>query len=242
MIFIFEDKAESPLSKLYTDLYKDCNDLEIIYSNGNGGLYNRINERFRESSDYIVVFIDVVPDNIETIRLYRRLYRIFEYSQSTKRVFIMPIICAEYNYMLSLDLELATDLNEVRNCIELSLDNYSSNFKNYEKYCKHVVKNCFDICVGDRSNFKYTEANCDSACCRFKNCREIKRVDKAVRLVTKYPVFFELPINSNKYTELSNYNDLCKIRENIMTRLIGLENSMIDKSILSQKRINLEVK
>ena len=168
--YIFEDDDDSALSSLfqasYTRLYQSGH---LLFAGGNGGFLSTLLDLAGtdEKEQTYVIFIDMIPDNIETERAYHKLQtRIGEFSLSD-RVCVLPIICAEYYFIRTFrktDIEIDPALAE--RCISMKVHyddfwmlTHNKHLKNkpFEAYCKSVLPKCFlparrtmvssDLCV-----------------------------------------------------------------------------------------------
>ncbi len=101
MIVIFEDKMDDLLSNLFRSAYSNCS---FIYSNGNGNLETLVRHYLDSSDEFIMVYLDTIPDNKDTINIYKTLARISR--RNNFRVIVMPIVCAEYYFISSLSYEV----------------------------------------------------------------------------------------------------------------------------------------
>lgn len=73
MIWVFEDKSDDLLSILFQNAYS-CNN--FVYAEGNGKLVKTIENLLDKTSESIIVFLDVVPDNLNSVRIYRSLRKL----------------------------------------------------------------------------------------------------------------------------------------------------------------------
>lgn len=64
MIFVFEDKKDDLLSVLFRASYSNCS---FIYANGCGNLESCVEDNLSKSDDTILVFLDTIPDNKNTL-------------------------------------------------------------------------------------------------------------------------------------------------------------------------------
>lgn len=147
MRFIFEDSREDILSRLFQDSYtKEFVDEHFIYTNGHGGLVSEVESALKSGEENIGVYIDVVPDNINTAIVYKKLVRI---QYKNRGVFVIPIPCSEY-YVIKLlsAYGIIGDTEEARIAINrqyfkgsdlICTDEERRKIKNFEKYCKLVL-------------------------------------------------------------------------------------------------------
>ena len=91
--FIFEDNGNTPSSKLLKESYNGDN---IHFSFSNRYLVNKVDELISKGFKDIIVFVDVVPNNDNTISLYKSLSDEKYGNEEWGNVIIVPIICIEY--------------------------------------------------------------------------------------------------------------------------------------------------
>lgn len=97
MKIIFEDNKDTPSSILLSKSYYGDS---IKFSGGARSLGKLIYQYI--DSDDVLVFVDVSPDNVYTVRTYNSLNDEFEKYISSGRLFIIPIICIEYIILTAL--------------------------------------------------------------------------------------------------------------------------------------------
>lgn len=196
MIFVFEDKKSDLLSKLFMTAYKSCN---FIYTEGNGNLVKEVTSIIKSTEERIVVFLDTIPDNKDTINIYNTLKRLS--LKNDYRVIVMPIVCSEYYFICSLPssmfvsrlgLDICLDKKYWKNS-ELVATSDKKFTKNFEKYCKLVLlKNVKDCAKHSRSNNDlYGFYYCKDCLCNSSDlfCEDKSLLEKAISYVSKYPVY-----------------------------------------------------
>lgn len=221
MYAIFEDYFDSPISKCIKVLLGD----KAIFTGGNRSLINKINRTIEIAGDeQIIVFVDVVPDNVETVKLYHEL--INDYSED-HNVIILPQPCAEYAALLYLIL---LDINhpeysefmfkqDIQSTIfkKLLNEEYMINeYKNidvnsFEVFCKHILNTRKRGCVRnktkqsyiDMGSFWFSECNHD-----FLNikCYKPSLYNKALGLLMQYPIM-PIILYDSKRKGLCRYYD-----------------------------------
>lgn len=193
MIAIVEDSNESILGKFFNSgVVKD----QIIFAKSNSNLVAEI-MKVDESED-IIIFLDINPWNRQLFSLYQRIYSKLENTRG--RAIILPIVCAEYNLLLSLksrevlikDMDLYKLVFDKENGGEFR--KYSC--RSYEKFCKYVldtgvVDKVSTLCSNNPNHLYYTDENCD-----------LWSVEK--RLLEFYKHYRVVPINF----KLSNSNKI----------------------------------
>lgn len=196
MIFVFEDLRNDLLSRLFISAY---NEESFIYTEGAGNLVNTVSKLLLENSEPIVVYIDTIPDNRETVRVYNNL-RVLS-KKNDFRVIVFPIVCAEYYFIKSLPEYVFLSLSSVNKCknkefwgnsdlVESEAD--KKFVKNFEKYCKLILlKNVFDCVKHTRNSelygYYYTK---DCWCGLMKDaCKPERLLNKSLNYVYQYPVY-----------------------------------------------------
>ena len=196
MIYVFEDRADDLLSELFMSAYSKCS---FVYTRGNGNLVDKIVELLQNSNDTIMVFLDTIPDNKNTINVYNNLRRVSR--KNNFRVFVMPIVCAEYYFIQSLSNNMFISHLGVDICknkgywknSELIEDMDKHFVKNFEKFCKLILlKNVKDCAKHSRKdNIFYGIYYQNDCLCDYSDnsCKKFPKVEKAVNFVHQYPVF-----------------------------------------------------
>lgn len=233
MIFIFEDKEDDLLSKLFQEAYDSHN---FIYAKGNGNLERIVRDCLVSSEEGIIVYLDTIPDNKDSINIYKSLRRLS--LQNDFRVIIMPIVCAEYYFIMSLVLTDYVNYTGVDTCIRKDFWRNSSLVeegdkvfvKNFEKFCKLILLKCVKDCIknsigADGENTLYGYFYTKDCKCEHsdKSCRTISLKDKAINYVRNYPV---IPSGSSLSNVVSvNIETLWAIHR----RLVDEFNGFVDK-------------
>ena len=148
MIYIFEDHPEADISLLFKSAYSEKVAKNFIYAKGNGNLADKVNSCLLNTTDMIIVFMDMIPGNKDCYTIYRELCCISK--KNSNRVVVLPIICAEYYMIQSIQNEdMFIDAVEVDRCIN-KIPHITSNLmkhpdkakycKNFEKYCKYILR------------------------------------------------------------------------------------------------------
>lgn len=92
-VFLFEDSPRTPSSKLLVNSY---NGKSIYFSDGNLLVRSKVEELLNEGCTKIILFLDVNPNNSNTISLLSHLSTIKYIDERWKDVVIVPIICIEF--------------------------------------------------------------------------------------------------------------------------------------------------
>ena len=95
MKYLLEDRRRSTLSQFLLREYTDDGKNNIIFTGGNGELLKKTHSILKsDPNENVVIFIDTVPENEETINTYNALAL---YAQKCKnegnlRVMVIPIV------------------------------------------------------------------------------------------------------------------------------------------------------
>lgn len=205
MIYLFEDNEKDVLSKLYMQAYPDEIRKNFVYTKGNGDLI-KFADIYLKSSD-VAVFIDMVPDNENCRDIYLDLVKLSVDPKYSNRLLIFPIVCSEYYMIKSLckyTEYIDKDHNDVKICLDCGDYRQSTVYtyggrvcKNFEKYCKIILKRHVIDCIKHKSRFddgsvneKYSLYYCEDCLCdksdSLYNIRSLK--DKAIELLSVYDV------------------------------------------------------
>lgn len=104
MVFLFEDSGESPASKLMKHILLSQ---RVEYAGSNTKLSSHANKIITgkidednhtalQENEVLLIFVDVVPDNLITIHLFKRLTIEFD---SYKNVYVIPWFGMEYHIL-----------------------------------------------------------------------------------------------------------------------------------------------
>lgn len=208
--YLFEDREESFFSKFFRLAYStDINFPDrIVYSEGNGNLEDMtllIADYYK--NDQLVVFIDLLPDNLDTVEIFKRIITLILNKNFNNRVTIVPLISAEYYYIkLLYNLgKLATGSHDiVKHCLSREpfhdkLQEYADSMglnsrscTTYERFCKWICANCLKDCArvrGPRSEPMFSTVAAGS--CKqeiFYYCEDKGPIEKARDYSSLFPV------------------------------------------------------
>jgi hypothetical protein len=230
MIFIFEDYVEDWMSKFfrkayssieYTDVYApdfdsivEIADELVIYANGSGNIKETLKRIETLTNEDVVVYLDTVPDNKQTIASFKRLKDVG--MNIKNNVTVLPILCSEYNLLKSLpnyvlksnkcldlcinrlpwDIKKINDQNHLSKYKEALEDFITGKNKNiiksFEKYSKLVLTNCVIDCATDNEdvvdNLKYYNVSFLCLDSDF-DCKSMKLEKKAIEYVKEWKYF-----------------------------------------------------
>lgn len=211
MRYIFEDKEDDILSRFMQRAYNpEYIENKFIYANGGGNLESRIDGAINSGEREIYVYIDIVPDNPNTINLYHKLISKYKYMDS---IIFIPIPCSEYYVIQSLiGSAVIRKGNEVLQAIDIikfrgyykdsefiQTDKDRVFCKNFEKFCKlFLMKAVLDCANTSRSfnegsiiNKQYEKYYTNNCVCTDSNldCVDISLDNKLRKLLSSYPCF-----------------------------------------------------
>ena len=143
MIHVYEDNPDTLLSKLFLSAYPEEEQDKIQYSEGATKLISVAWKILQENpSARVALYVDISPDNINTLHTYNRLAT---YAQGyVGRLFVFPVLSAEYYFLKSVS-GLLEDTDDLRRCLmvlpwldsSLVATEDDHRFVNsFEKYCQ----------------------------------------------------------------------------------------------------------
>ena len=170
--FIFEDQKGVDLVNFYEVCYR-ASSKDFIYSNGCGGLKRELTKL--SNTEIICIFMDLIPDNPETIYVYNVLRKL---RKEYTKMLVFPISCREYYYVKYLNTLHNMIVREdwVFTCLskdgnyqksDIIVTQQDKDFcKNFEKFCKLVAMKAPIDCAKNQSKygrtFLYNDCLCDS--------------------------------------------------------------------------------
>lgn len=135
MILLEDNRRKSEYSVFLDSVYGRDN---VVFTVGSGNL-SKVIRRYINSDKEIFVYVDVVPDNINTLNIFSSL--LVEFG-NFKNVYILPVFCSEY--IILRYLQDTVELDELYK----SILNLKVNYKlikefedcvNFEKVCKRIL-------------------------------------------------------------------------------------------------------
>lgn len=163
-VIVFEDYKTDVLSRLYTSIYDGSAEF-IRFSGGNGKLTSEVERLLSYRSDiFVIVILDMVPENSDIVTIYNNLKMLGTvHSEFSGRYIIIPDICAEYRFIEAFqDLKLFQSQEDLELCLKKG--DYKSStvlnkhfpeesvyHKNFEKYCKFILKYTVRDCASSDS-------------------------------------------------------------------------------------------
>lgn len=200
LCILFEDERSSLIAQLLRVYYPGTDNVMLDYSCGNGNIEYYVGQYLNKPDFAVCCYLDVVPDNKVSLRIYKNLKSLAEISEG--RLIVIPIVCAEYSFLRSLiSSKQPVFLNSTRIESLLLKEPYTispplpkgGNMKNYEQYCKNILSQEVAACCHIRArgpvNLKfrvYNDVNC--RCLRpFLMCSDLSIEHKAKLLAEFYP-------------------------------------------------------
>lgn len=194
MIYVFEDLKGDLLSELFMQSYDDCS---FVYAEGAGNLMNIVSKLLTDTSEMVAVYLDVVPDNRETVRIYNNLKQLS--IKNGLRVIVFPIACTEYYFIKSLPEHLFKSKECVRICLDrgywkdsdlIETEEDTKFVKNFEKFCKLILlKNVASCVQHTRTSALYGYYYKKRCLCENSEdeCSPQTILDKSLKYVQQYP-------------------------------------------------------
>lgn len=201
MKFVFEDHEKDPIPQLFMKAYDKKTASDFIYTHGNGNMFNELSALIAQTNDTIIAYLDTIPGNDSTRRIYNKLKRLSR--DNHNRVIVLPIIGSEYYFIKSIQNEnVFINKDDVIKCVNrkayfnsklLISQKDRAYCKYYERYCKLVLEKAVLDCIrnsednGKNTYFRvyYTE-NCKCgnslAICKDKLLKQ-----KSIDLLASYP-------------------------------------------------------
>lgn len=218
MSWMFEDKRTSRLSELFTHLYSESVHLQFDFTGGIDNAMTKLLNEVPTSTDTYILVMDIIPDNPHLYHIYDRLAELSK--MNNYRLLIIPIVCAEYNFIKSIaDLDLITDQEILYCCLDkqpyykyLNKFSHPRDVRTFEKFCKHILIDFAKDCVTtsrtdgkDWINPKFgffctKDCPCDKA---EGNCKSLSQNTKALNYLRQFPCIpgRSLLITSDKLDE-----------------------------------------
>lgn len=183
MIYLFEDRFEDPLSKLFCAGYDKSVCQHFIYANGCGNLAAVLDKTLADHpEEQILVFMDMVPDNRELVPIYKNLRH--RYYTSNGRAIVLPIVCSEYYFIRSIQnsrvvtdkssLTICTGIKPWKESALLESDADRMFCKNFERFCKlfllKAVKDCAKHSRGNAASENSSYGDYYTKDCRCATC------------------------------------------------------------------------
>lgn len=199
MKFIFEDFENDILSLLFKQAYQPESAAKFIYADGNGNLEFEAKKALEESEDVIVVYLDTIPCNKDTIEIYGKLRELSILNDY--RVIVLNVVCAEYYFIKSIySSNLFTNREGLDLCVNrefylesalLKTKKDKNKAKTFEKFCKFILGHSLIDCARtkNRNNDIFPSYYTKDCLClnSIDNCTSKSLRDKAISYVRQYP-------------------------------------------------------
>lgn len=198
---ILEDNESSAISQLLKRCFKEDT---LIFTNGNKNICKMIKTLSPDISG--IIYLDVVPDNKQTITIYNQISKLLEDEAYRNRFILLPIPCIEY-YVIRAFCNIEPSISQRYTTNYRSLNSMNGRLlgtRSFESYCKSIVRN-YNSCLSN----KFLISECDTVC----SCADsISYGDKIIEFLRSLPVF----INSVLTEELVHHVDLYSIRDELI--------------------------
>lgn len=176
MKYLFEDKADDYLSRLFRYSLPEKLHCLLEYSDGNGNLVKK-SEELLKAGETVVVILDTIPANKAIRDIYislRRLSRQYGY-----RLIVWNILCAEYYFISCFgkdrslrvfesdrDFDMVANVKPYKESILIQTEEDRAFSKTFEKFCKlYIMKNGGE-CVYPKNIFFEDDCECGPECAR----------------------------------------------------------------------------
>lgn len=162
MYFVFEDSLLAKdssgatvgyigTSVMIQSVYEGSN-VKLLFAERNSGLKRKLNRALskRDENEIVVVFVDLVPDNIDTVLIATQLMK-HVLDSNFSNVLIMPIPSIEFIFVKAFedlvdgykDSAKALLLRDGQETTSLFTENRVGGNKSFEKFAKACFSNCF---------------------------------------------------------------------------------------------------
>lgn len=140
--FVFEDYIDNVLPKFYRRYYGNKNNL--IWTSSNSRMWTRVRDNPVLGDDYEILFLDFNPWNKNIVILFNLMSK--QIRRKGYHYIIIPIVCSEYKYLISLDDKYLVNKDIIRHLIGITSSSEfvdkSKNVITYEDYCKCLAEEC----------------------------------------------------------------------------------------------------
>lgn len=220
---IFEDNEKDDIQRLLKASYTDTSN--IVWANGASNITYEIKRLGKENEYY--VFMDLVPDNIET---YLSYCKIKSSVKNGYRVIIFPIPCIEY-YLIKmlLNIGILEDSKALRDLIDrkdyaklayIKDERDRRYIKTFERLCKVVIARVDKECArksneSDRINDSLKGTLYRHDCpCKYNKCMNMTLINKSFELLLQFPCIPAGSIHSN--TKKLSWEDCIVIHRSLV--------------------------
>lgn len=203
MYYLFEDNRDDALSKLFMAAYPEDVRNKFIYVGGSSKLFGKADELLN-LGETVAVYMDMPPGNTDIRKIYEKLLKLSRKPENVGRMFLFPIICAEFYFIKSLmGSGHIIENDDVSICVN-KLDFTKSSIYNdpvkskrctgFEPYCKLILLNYVDDCIKhsrnvDGSNARYGKYYEEPCLCSIPMCKcnkSISLIHKSIKLLMQY--------------------------------------------------------
>ena len=119
----FEDHPDDSLSRLFKNGYLETVSFKFIYAKSVSNVNEIVKQKLRKATDEIIyIFMDLVPNNINLVQVYKKLSK--KSQKSNYRIIVFPLVCAEY-YLYVHSKHTILDKEATNLCIISSTDRHT---------------------------------------------------------------------------------------------------------------------
>lgn len=215
MRFVFEDRCDDLLSKLFCAAYSDTKSREFIFAGGIGKIAGVVISILKDTGENICVFIDAIPGNLCIVKEYRKLRKIaIDYPG---RMVVMPCICSEYYLISVLSRYGLVDPSGLTICLEkqpyfasplITTEDDRKFCKNFEKYCKLILLKSVPDCIRHTRGNSRMGINRQYGVYYEKDCKYYKRLkEKAAEYIQTWPYFPRISDKSENGLSVEKLNE-----------------------------------
>lgn len=183
---MFEDAEKMKISQLLQRRYGKS---KILFSDGNGNVYNKINGSCN-IADHIAVLYDMSPEIMTLVNTFYSQYKLVKKSKFTKVYFIL-IPCIEYFVLKEFAYEYLS--SEIQDILDFRY-HYKEvscyrKIKTYEGLCKELLAEKIGCLNQKGKGTTFYDGDCTCVNCRYETMRGTE-IEKAYRLYEALPVRF----------------------------------------------------
>lgn len=251
MIYLFEDKQDERLVKLFNSMYDGEQIQHFIYTESNQNIQNNLDQISDPQTEDVIVYLDVSPDNPNTVKIYNRLNQLETKNPNIipnrlrfRNFIVLPIPCREFYYIKALhntQVEIRKDwvmeaLSRIpyKNSTLLDIPREQRYITTFERFCKRVAYNQFKYCTIKENNLGYFDKDCkcwDTQDRYFDDRCESENIDlKLQRILQAFPCFPEGSHVMNRLTKIYSLNKLTwEDIKNIHMKLVDEYNAQVEQ-------------
>ena len=218
----FEDNS----SKVISNFIKSKCSVDVDFLDG-----NKNRDKLIGTSG--ILFVDVVPDNFDTIDSHNMLKDYIR--KNNLDIVVIPIVCIEYIILKAFStrsIPYIANLSNYKDYIIKQPSSQTLSTKSLEKFCKSVLHHA-EICIRENSALFYNvDCLCTKQYYQDSRCRNVP-IDSKVLLLTKM-----LPLDIENL-DLYSKEDIVSIQESCIAQYYVLANEFVNSGyIINVKDLN----